>query len=374
MADIPTFDDLFQAGKFEILRRPTRFNSAIVDTPGSDVNIVCGCGAAMADDSSRFAQQVFNEVHLSTSIRTGGEVLDRWVWDRYGLTRQEAQQAVATLSFARPSALTPVEIPAGTVVTTEDGQTFETVNSVVMGTGVIGPVSVTAFAQIAGQESKVEAGAINTIVSSLSDPNITVTNDEPAAGGGPEESDDNLGRRASDFFLNARRGTRRAIQNGCVTTPGVAQATVVEYLNTQSIPNFRVGAIISDENGQANSALAAAVLERQEEFRGLGVPVIVIAGVPQYVEIVVDGLTFEAGANTTTIIDQLRGQVASQVNQLRPGRTLEVSRIVSALRYQDLVNVPDGAVISPAGDLVPSSTSGVIRTTRSRITINGVSG
>ena len=374
MADIPTFDDLFQVGKFEILRRPTRFNSVIVDTPGSDVNIVVAGGAAMADDAAKFGQDAFNEIHLSTAIRVGGEVLDRWVWDRYQLIRNEAQQAVATVSFSRPDASSPISIPSGTVLATEDGQTFETVNEVVMGLGVYGPVSVTAFGQIAGEASNVEAGAINTIVTRLDDPDLVVTNDEIAAGGGPEETNDELGQRARDFFINARRGTRRAIQNGCVTTPGVSQATVTEDLSIEGNPNFRVQAIISDENGQANTALASNVLVRLEEFRALGVPVRVVSGVPQFVEIVVEGITFEAGANTTNIIDQLRAQVVSQVNQLRPGVTLERSLIFSALRLGNLVRVPESALVAPAGDLVPASSGGVIRTTSSRVSINGLTG
>lgn len=374
MPQLPTFDDLFETGKFEILRNPTRFATEIIDTDGSDVNIVVATSAAMADEIGGFAQQAFNEVHLSTAAKEGGEILDRFVWDRYQLIRFEAQQSVTTATFARPTATSPVSIPAEAIFSTEDGQTFESINETVMGTGVIGPVSATVQAQIAGELSNVEAGAINTIVTTLTDPDVTVTNLEPAAGGTQAETDDELAERARDFFINARRGTRQAIQNGSVTTPGVTQATVIEFLDDNGVANFRVQSIISDVNGQANAALATRTLDRLEEFRALGVPVLVIAGTPEFVDIVVEGLTFQAGANTTTLIDQIRAQVVSTVNQLAPGQTLERARIFTALQVRDLVNRPESALVEPAGDLQPASTSGVIRTTSSRVSINGLTG
>ena len=370
----PTFDDIFQAGKFEILRRPTRFSPAIVDTDGSDVNVVVAAGASMADEVSHFAQNVFNELHLSTAIRVGGEVLDHLVWDWYQLIRYEAQNSVVSLVFSRPSALSPVSIPSGTVVSSDDGQTFETVNGVVMGVGVLGPVTVTGMAQIAGELGNVESGAIRTIVSGLTDIDMEVTNDEPAAGGGPEETDEQLGQRARDHFSSIRRGTRAAILTGCLATPGVSQATVTEDLNSLSYPNFRVQAIISDENGQANGALATRVLDNLEDYRALGVPARVISGTPQFVEILIEGITFRAGANTTRLVDQLRAQVVSRVNQLAPSQTLRRSTIFSALRISDIVDVPESALVEPSGDLVPSGSSGVIRTTASRVSINGRTG
>jgi len=369
-----TYDDIRLTGRQEALRKPTRFNPAIIDTEGSDIDVVLSVGASMSDEVAGFAQQSFNEVHLSTAAKVGGEVLDRFVWDRYQLIRQEAQQSVATLSFSRPSAASPVTIPAATVVGTVDGQTFETVNELVMGTGVLGPVTVTAQAQIAGELSNVEIGAINQIISTLTDRTVVATNLEPAAGGIAVETDDALADRARNFFINARRGTRQAIENGCVTTPGVSQATVTEQLDEGGDPNFRVQAIISDENGQANAALASRVTDRLEDFRALGVPVRVTAGVPQFVNIVVEGITFASGANTTRLIDQIRAQIVNALDQQRPGKPLERATIFAALRLARLVTIPETSLVEPAGDLLPATVSSVIRTTKSRVSINGQTG
>lgn len=366
-----TYDDIRLVGRFEIIRKATRFDVAIVDTDGSDVNVVLASGAAMAEEVGAFAQRAFNEVNLSTAARAGGEVLDRFIWDRYQLVRQDAQGSVVTLSFSRTDASQPVTIPAGTVCSTVDGQTFETITTIVMGIGFTGPISTVAQSQITGDTSNVEANSITQIISSLTDSSVTVTNPDVAAGGFPEESDDEFAQRARDFFVNARRGTRQAIQNGCVTTPGVAQATVIEFLNDDLEPNFRVQATVADRNGQANAALASNVLARMDEFRALGVPVRVTSGTPQYVDITLEGITFEAGANTTRLIEQIRAQILNAINQLAPGQTLERSLIYSAARIGNTVFIPEDALVSPAGDLVPSESTATIRTTNSRISING---
>lgn len=370
MADAPTYDDLVLAGRQEILRKPTRFNPEIVDTDGSDVNVVVTTGASMSDEAAGFSAQALNELSLSTAAKVGGEVLDRFLWDRYQLVRFGAQQAVVPLVFSRTDASVASSIDAGTIVATEDGQTFETVNDVVFAVGQIGPFTVTATNQTTGTLGNSEAGAINTIISNLADTTISVTNLEPAAGGDDEETDEAFADRGRDFFVNARRGTRRAIRTGCLSTPGVAQATVVEDLTPDGDPTFRVQAIVSDTNGQANAALATNVRDRLEEFRALGVPVRVFAGTPQYVDLVIEGITFAAGANTTTLIDQLRAAVVTAVNQLDPGQTLERATIIAALKSVRDVFVPDTAVVAPAGDLVPTG-SGTIRTTSARVSING---
>jgi hypothetical protein len=101
----------------------------------------------------------------------------------------------------------------------------------------------------------------------------------------------------------------------------------------------------------------------------LGVPVNVIAGTPQFVEIVIAGLQFKAGANTTNVIDQARSAVLSAVNAVAPNEILRVGNLFAALVGVELLIVPDTAITTPAGDLVPNP-GGVIRTTKDRISIN----
>lgn len=374
MADSPTYEDLFDTGRNEVVRLPTRFAPEIVDTDGSDVQTAVAIGASMGDDVAGFLTASFAETFLSTAAQVGGEPLSRWVWDRYQLTRQDQQAAVVPVTFTRTDPTGALTIPAETQVGTEDGIVFATVTELVFPTeSNTGPLTVTANAILAGAGGNSEAGAINTVLSSLTESGVVVTNSEPAAGGQPEETDSALAARARDFFVNARRGTAAAIFNGCVTTPGVAEANVIEDLDPNGSPTFRVQAIVSDQNGQANTALATNVADNLQGFRALGVPVTVIGGTPEFVTIVIEGISFQATSNTNQLIDEMRGLIVSAVNDLAPGATLERSTIIQAMKFSPLVTVPDTALVSPAGDLEPSGT-GVLRTSSSRVSINGLVG
>ena len=375
MADTVTYEDLFDTGRNEAIRLPSRFAPEIVDTDGSDVNVSIAVNAAMADEVAGFLSASLVETFLSTAAQVGGEPLDRWVWDRYSLTRQAQQAAVVPVTFTRTNPTAgALSIPAETQVGTADGIVFSTVTELVFPSAAnTGPQTVTATAFVAGDGGNVEAGAINTVLSTLDENGVTVTNLEPAAGGQPEETDTALAARARDFFVNARRGTAAAIFNGCVTTPGVAEANVIEDLDPNGDPQFRVQAIISDQNGQANSALAQNVADNLQEFRALGVPVTVIGGTPEFVTIIIEGISFQATSNTNQLIDEMRGLVVSAVNDLAPGATLERSLIIQAMKFSPLVNIPDTALVTPAGDLVPSA-SGVLRTSNALVSINGLFG
>jgi len=371
MADIPTFADIFDAGEREILIRPTSFNPEILRVDGSDVNLAIAAAAGMAQEVAQYAQTAFNETHLSTAISTGGETLDRWAYDRYGLTRQESQAAVVSVQFTRTSASLGFTIPSGTVVTSEGGITFAVINDVPFPLGEFGPLEVRAVAQQTGLSGNVAIGTITDVSSGVGEPTLAVNNNEVAAGGSLEETDDEFGQRLKDYHVNARRGTRTAIKAGAINTPGVADATPIEGIDPATgQPNFRVQLVIADSEGQANSALAERVSENLAEYRGLGVPVTVLAGIPDFISIVVEGLAFESSSNTSNVLEEARNAIMGAVNGTAPSSTLRLAVIITALEGVDKLIVPDGVVIEPAGDLIPAI-GGVIRTKSEMISLNG---
>jgi len=333
------------------------------------VNIALAVAAAMAEETARFLQASFNETHLSTAADVGGDTLDRWAYDRYLLTRQEAQSAVVTLQITRTNIATGIAIEAGSLFGTVGGTNFSTINDVVFAVNQAGPLTVQAVAVETGTSGNVAAGTVVSIVSQLDDDTLSVTNPQPAAGGSAEEATDAYEARARAFFSTARRGTRDAVETGGTSVPGVSQAVAIETLDVDANPAFRGQLIIADASGQANAALASKVLLNLEEYRGLGVPVQVVPGAPRYIEIVLEGLLFKAGANTTDVIDEVRGAIVAVVNTLAPGETLHVAKLYSAIQGVSGVIVPKAAIVEPAGDLVPESGE-VLRTTISRVTVN----
>ena len=334
------------------------------------MNIAFAVSAAMAEEVARFAQASNNETFLATAEAEGGEVLSRWIFDRYSLTIREAQAAAVTLRLTRTNLTPGVTVEAGSVFGTAAGVNFRIINDVVFAANNQGPLDVIAFAEQSGPQGNVAAGTITQVVSGLEDSTIAVSNPEPAAGGSTEETSSEAAARARDFFVNARRGTAEAIQTGALDTPGVQQATVIENIDPSStLPNFRVQLIIADRDGQANSALATQVRQTLVAFRCLGVPVLVTAGTPEFVEISIQGLQFQSSVNTTAVLEEARNAVLAAVNGQAPGQTLEVATIIAALKSVNGLIVPANAVVVPAGDLVPP-TGGVIRTTKDRIALN----
>lgn len=370
MADAPTQRDLFLVGRAEAILAPTRFDRAIIDTDGSDVNTVFNVAAAMGEEVVRFLQVGLNELSLATAT---GEALDRWVFNNYQLTRREATNAVATLQLERSESV-GFTVPAGSVFSTQAGVSFVTANDVAFGPGVPGPLSVLATAQQAGVGSNVVAGSITQAASAFPDSTLTVTNPEPAAGGGDRETDDALRDRARQFFVTARRGTRSAIEFGALETLGVEQAAANEVLepleNGGALPNYRVQLNIADAAGQANTALSTEVARNLDEYRALGVPVSVIPAIPEYADIKASGLQFAVGANTTLVLQNATNALLAYINGLAPGSTLRRAELLRVLQSISQLIVPDGALSQPAGDLVPTVGT-VIRTTKDRITLTG---
>lgn len=367
MADLPTANDLFSAGRREAILSPSRFTRQIIDTTNSDIHLVLRTCAAMGEEVGAYVQAALNALTLSNA---SGEDLDRLVFDLYQLRRFGAASAVVSLSLSRVASASGLTIPAGSSFSGTSGVTYATQQTVSFPPGSPGPITVTAVADQTGPQGNLPPGSVNTAVTAFAEP-VTVTNPQPAAGGRDQETDVQLRERARAFFTTARRGTRSAIEFGALQVPQVVQAAAQELFQTANgAPALRVALYIADSAGQANSALASQVSRSLDEYRALGVPVAAIAAVPQYVRVTVVGAQFAAGADTEQVLASATASVLATVNALPPGATLYRSAVLAALQGVAQLLLPDGALVDPAGDLVPV-TGTVIRTTTDRITITG---
>lgn len=385
MAVFPSAADMREAAIRKVTIGPSPFTPEIAKAQGSSVWAVLDAAATMGEEVSRASQLQWNEVSLPTAIKTGGAVLDRWVYNNIGeeiAGRQEAQLAVLYLTFTKIGGDpedAPFPIPKDTAAATSTGLTFITLVDAIYPGGVGGKqVSVLARCTTAGPVGNVDKGTVNQLVSPLdTTATITVTNNDFGSGGTPDETDTQYGARAQGFYRSARRGTRFAIEEGARTTPGVTQATASEILSPyDSEPRFRGSVLVADVNGQANRALTLRVKDNLENYRALGVPLNVKGGVPLLVKIVIDGLAFVAGANTVAVISQVRAQIVADVNLLAPGQTLERALIFAAIKRVPQVLVPANCLKEPAGDVVPqviptTTNFTIIRTAANLVSING---
>jgi uncharacterized phage protein gp47/JayE len=371
MADLPNRVVLFNAFADELLLRAEgrqdgrHITPAEVFTDGSDINLIGAAGSAMAEEVMR---QLGRGLAALTLDGARGIELDRLCADRYNgeVVRKAASPARVRLTLARTSAVAGAGVFArGSRVQTQGGVVFVTTEDATFGASTLS-VSVEARALNAGLSGNVAAGSIVAFVTQPFDSRITVTNFNFASGGDATESDAALRARARLFFISARRGTLSAVEFGALSVDGVRQATAEEEADSFGMLTGRVFLYVADANGQANASLTAAVELAVRAYRAAGLPVNVIGAVPVFTPIML-ALAFDANVDAAVAFDRVRTVVLGQVNQTRPNKTLYRSLITSAARSVPGVIFSDGAVATPAGDVVPSSGQ-VIRTRLDLIT------
>lgn len=373
MPDLPTRTDLFNIGADEIRARSEarppaqRLDPAQVFVEGTDINIVTASSSAMGEEVGRQLARSISALLLDGAER---EDLDRLVADRFSpvIVRRGASPAVVTLQFSRVTgAFAAIVIPAGFQVRSSAGVVFETTAASGLAAGDAGPVDAPAQAVLAGLTGNVPAGSITQLATlPAPDPDLLVTNDEAATGGDDPESDVRLRARARNFYLTARRGTVGAIEFGALTVPGIRQATAIEEIDALGRPTGRVALYLADAQGQANSALVAAVRSALYDYRAAGIVVDVYGAIPRYVPIVYR-LRFQVGVDTVAAFDNVRFSTVATVNSGPPGATLPVSLLFEIARSVRGVIVLDDAIVAPVGDLVPAPGE-IIKTTLDLVT------
>ena len=366
MTDFPTRDDLFNVGANEIITRAQsrttgrQVTQDQIFTPGSDVNLLVAGASVMGEDA------VFANSRATLNLTIDGAsglALDRLVSDLTNgiVFRKQASPSRGQLQFARTSIATgAVQYGLGSIVQTQAGIRFQTLQNVSFGASSLGPISVDARAFEAGIGGNVPENTINRPITPLPDTTITITNPTFFSGGDDVESDSALRARAKSFFLAARRGVLAAIEFGALTVEDVRQASVEELLDSFGFVT-RVQLHIADANGQANDQLIEAVRIVLLEFRGGGMVVDISGAIPTLVSVIFR-LRYETNVDSLAAFEQVQSTTVARINNLSPNATLDRSLLFEAARSVNGVIVRDDAVVSPTGDIIP--TAGQVLRTR----------
>ena len=355
--------DHYELGRQYVLTRAKRVDPKVVDTAGSDVNLLIGSASYMGAAVSNQVAQNTADLFLDSCE---GEGLDRYVFDRYQLTRLGAAAALGSVEFTRPTATAGSgSIPIGTTLTTLTGIEYTTITQATFGSTDLSASCDVRAAQ-AGKDYQVGINAIRNFgtVGDIFDQTIQLNNSTAPAGGEDVEDDDTFKNRVRDFWRTARRGTLGAIEFGARSVPGVTSAMAVEEIGSFGQPVRVVRLFISDSSGVASRALAAKVEAALFDFRAGGIFVFIDLSQPQIVSVQLH-LTFAAGvASTTTLAQQVIAAVVEYINSLGVGQTLLRADLYAVLaRYKsDGLIVTDQTIVSPVGDLVPD-TQHTLRTT-----------
>jgi uncharacterized phage protein gp47/JayE len=164
------------------------------------------------------------------------------------LTRKDAKFASGEVLFKRTTpASGDITIPVGTLISTAQGQNFETTDKRTLRKGQL---SVTApiRAQVEGPAGRVDATAINTVNRPIFGIEAVV-NEQPAFFATARETDDELRRRIKGTLERAGRSTVEAIKYNVIeNVPQISEANIQvrEDPNVPGRVEVRLGASGSD--------------------------------------------------------------------------------------------------------------------------------
>lgn len=267
---------------------------------GSLIDLNAGITAAAVSELSRIfldeVRKTFFDQANGPEVTGGPDDLQTLALDHFGETfkRPGATKAIGTVALSRPSAGDPVSILAGTIVKTKTNaagksQRYKTTTDVTL---TATTVSVAVEAVVAGTDGNVLPSTVVEIETSLTDPDVTVTNALAFAGGANAQTDVEYRlfiKRLIETLAGASIG---AIKSKALTIPGVVSATPQEFIqivrewdNALGVPIGtyfkipRVKLYIADLNGTASQALIDAVNSALDGIRAAGVRIEVLTAV-----------------------------------------------------------------------------------------------
>ena len=268
----PSFDDLFNIGKAEMLiRRPDLFLA-----PGDVTDFLVAAAAAMADKAIQFAAEEFRKTFVDGAEEAA---LTTLADDHFSIIRNPETASQVSVVFSRPtSGAGAGTVSAGTTISTIEDETgerieFTTDTDAVFGGGDLVAPAVVATSSDLGRDQDVLAATVINVVDALFDSTITVTNALAAAGGNNEETDDQLRERIRTFPSTLRRGTLAALEFGALVVTTVRVATATEGATGL------VTVFVTDETGSSNAQMVADVILELENWRCAGTVVQVTGGI-----------------------------------------------------------------------------------------------
>lgn len=257
-------------------------------------------GGAFSLAMNELAELMITEFRKTYFVTAEGADLDNLAIDHFGprFARPAGSPSRASVVFSRPEAGAAVEIPVGTAletVPTPGGvvYTFLTERSVRL-RDVDTKIEVSVVSQDTGRLQNVLANTITVIADPLSDPTVTVTNPQLAAGGSDVETDEEF-RETIQRLIGASVGaTKEAIEGALLAEPTIGFVALLEELETfvpyslqteaavENAPFERIPkaiAYIADSTGQGNAEIVQRARTIIDRTRACGVYIQVIGAV-----------------------------------------------------------------------------------------------
>jgi hypothetical protein len=366
----PSFDDLFNLGKAELILKRPSLGLRIGDIS----EMLISGAAAMAD---RLIGWFAERIAATFLDGASGTDLTELASDHWNISRRLATSSIATITLNRASATaTAQNFPIGTTfATATDSQgndiRFTSTQAASWGVSENGNKTVAISASVAGVTGNLlSANLITRIISTLpAGGTYTIVSSTQPAGGSEEETDEELRDRVRIYPSTLRRGTLAALEYGAksLSTISVAKASAIQdgtglvtvYVSDASGISTgtatTIGPLVVDD-GTMTKKVAIELLN----WACAGSLVNVSGGAVQTVNISVS-VTVKIGVDVNQLIANIQDSVAGRVNKLNIGETLYLSDIISAVKIVDPDNIVNVVVTDPVTNTAPSTPGNIIR-------------
>ena len=358
MSTLPTFQALYDAGKAEVQARFSRFADW---AEGSGLDALIGAGAVLADEVIGVIVNLFRVNFLDGCE---GAEIDAWAADRYGtnITRKAANAAVGEVTFTRTGTTGNLAFFSGFQVSGKDDDdttiTFQTTQPTVIPDGSTS-VTVAAACTTAGTLGNVTAAFIDTLVSSISDSTVTVTNADRFTGGTAEESDAAFKARLRRYPATLSKATGSALKEAALSVPGIEYASVDES-SMLAADGGIVYVYVGDPDANSNTTLAALAQTAVDATRAAGIYVVVQGAAREEISLSLT-VKITAGADKGAIKDAVRAAIQAYTDGLDPAETLYRSRVeAAAISAHDAVVSAQETALS-AEETTPTATKDALR-------------
>ena len=249
------------------------------------------------------AYQEFNKLlDIMFMDTSDGEYVERRCKEE-GITRRPGTHATGEITF---SGTVGTVIPSGTIVQTEDGLQYTTLDTASI---VNQSVTVQAESVDVGSLYNAPANTINTMVVNIAGVS-NLTNTAPFTGGTDEESIDSLKER---YFLKKREspasGNATDYIKWATEVPGVGNAKVYPLWDGNGTVKV---VLVGKDNAPVDSSTVTAVSQHIDEVRPIGASVTVVGA--QQVPISVSATVYLDGASLTDVKTRFTSQLQAYLS------------------------------------------------------------
>jgi uncharacterized phage protein gp47/JayE len=307
-------------------------------------------GSVLSSEIEAFSREI---AELYIRCRVGYSSFLRGLpYSIFGFEQKPGQQASTTVVFYRSKPKSyETTIPEGTIVSAS-GLRFTTTDSGKISPENIESNEISVIAEKVGEEYNIEAGAINSIVSTLTSDIVSATNPNPATGGAAEESWKDYIARFADYIIGLQRTNEAGFRTGLTGAYVVRSLSIVEHF--PPLDDLWNMTVYLDDGSGGISDLGKELVKKTIDgdgtpgnggYRAPGINIRYLSPEKEFIDLIIDATTVQDVTNEideSVVISDVQKKTKEFIDGLKIGESLILSDLIVVLRritYLDDVRI-----------------------------------